>query len=84
MPENKAIKTVAKGAGIVFLGVFISKVLGYLYRMIIARIGPEEYGLLSIGIAVVSIISFFPLLGLDLGVLRYVAFYKGRNDIRGD
>lgn len=80
MHENKAIKTVAKGAGIVFIGLFISKLLGYLYRMVVARIGPEQYGLLSIGIAVVSIVSFFPLLGLDLGVLRYVAFYKGKED----
>jgi len=78
--SNAAIKSAAKGAGIVFIGIFLSKFLSYLYRAIVARIGPEQYGMLSIGLAVIGIISFFPLCGLDLGVVRFVSFYKGKND----
>lgn len=78
--ENKAIKTIAKGAGYVFVGMVISKFLSYLYRMVVARIGTQEYGVLSLGLAIVGILSFIPLLGLDQGVLRYVSYYLGKKD----
>src|SRR3989344_4019121 len=76
----KSLETVAKGAGLVFFGMIISKLLGYLYRLIIARIGTQEYGLLSIGFAVIGIVVVLALLGLDAGVVRYVAYFKGKND----
>ena len=75
-----SLKKITKGAGIAFLGIIISKLLGYIYRILVARTDTEMYGLLSIGIAVFSILTTVSLLGLNNGVLRYVSFYKGKGD----
>lgn len=80
--NNQALKTVAKGAIFVYLGLILSKIFIYLYRIIVARSGIEEYGLLSLGLAVVSIVMYLPLLGMDEGVVRYVSVYNGNSDKR--
>lgn len=75
--KNYALKILLKGAGFMYLGVILSKLLSYLYRIIIARIGTSEYGLLSLGIAVISMVIYIPLLGMDEGIIRYVSYYIG-------
>ncbi|MBI2136146.1 flippase [Candidatus Woesearchaeota archaeon] len=74
--KSERYRTIAKGAAYVLIGMVISKFLTYLYRMITAHLGTESYGLLSLGIAVIGVVSFVPLLGLDNGVLRYAAYYR--------
>ena len=79
--EIVALKTIVKGAGIVFTGIFISKIIAYTYRLFIARyFGPSDYGLFSIGIAVVSIFTSIAVLGLPPAVTRYVAHYEAKGD----
>ena len=78
--EKDGMEKIATGAGIVILGIVISKILGYFYRVIVARTGTEPYGLLSLGLAILGIIITFSLLGLETGVLRYVSLYKSKND----
>ncbi|MAF36071.1 hypothetical protein CL622_03050 [archaeon] len=80
MEEHKSLQTIAKGAGLVMVGLFISKLLTYLYRIVVARIGAEQYGLFSLGLAVFGILNVVALFGLGNGVVRYVAYYKGIND----
>ena len=70
----------ANGAGLVFIGMFLSKVLTYFWRVVVARVGPEEYGLLSLGLAVLGIATIISMLGLASGVVRYVSYYSGKND----
>lgn len=77
---EQSLKTIAKGAGIVFIGLCISKLLAYIYRVIVARIGVEQYGLISIGIAVLGIAATLSLFGMSESVLRYVSYYKGKGD----
>jgi len=77
MPDvEKSLKTLAKGAGLVFLGMIFSKFLIYIYRIIIARIGPEEYGLLSLGLAFLGFITLFSLFGMQSGTLRFISYYR--------
>lgn len=79
---EKTIKTMAKGAGIGLLGLFLGRLFAYLTRMFIARtMGPDAYGLLSIGLAIASVLVTFSLLGLDVGLTRFVAFYKGKGSL---
>jgi O-antigen/teichoic acid export membrane protein len=73
-------KKIAKGAVIVFLGMFVSKALAYLYIALVARLGSSEYGLLSLALAVTSFISIFAILGLGKGITRYISYYKGKQD----
>lgn len=78
---NASLRTIAKGAGIGFIGLAFGMAFGFFTRMIIARfLGPDEYGLISLGVACLSIATTIGLLGLSSGITRYVSFYKGRND----
>ena len=81
--NEKHLKTVAKGAGLVFFGLVFSKILTYFYRLIIARYyGPEDYGLISIGLSVIGIIVVILILGMDSGLTRYVPEFNAKNDQR--
>ena len=85
MPETKYLKIISKSAILVLFGIFISKILSYAYRIIVARtemIGPAGYGTLSLGIAFYGILSTISLMGLNQGVLRYVAYYKAKNQMQ--
>ena len=78
--SEESIKKIAKGAGIIFLGTFLSKFLTYLFKVITARLGVENYGLLVLAIAVTGAISVFITLGLDHGIYRFAAYYKEKNE----
>jgi len=78
---NASLRTIAKGAGVSFIGAFIGLGLGYLSRIIIARwLGAEDYGLISLGYAALMIGATLSLVGLPAGIQRYVSFYKGKGD----
>ena len=78
---ERAIKSVAKGAGIVLMGIVFSKLAGYAYNIIAARyLGADGYGLVSLAAAVMSFVSVFCILGLNHGINRYASFYKGKGN----
>lgn len=83
MDSDVFVKKIAKGALIILLGTLISKFFSYLYRIIIARIGVEQYGLLSLALSIIGIITFFSIIGMDLGLLRYIGYYLGKKNING-
>ncbi|MFO7872841.1 MAG: oligosaccharide flippase family protein, partial [Candidatus Undinarchaeales archaeon] len=79
--KDEALKVFAKGAGIVFIGMVIGSGIGYFYRLLAARLlGPFEYGLFTLGLAVFLVLSTIASIGLPKGVARYVAFYRGKKD----
>src|SRR3989344_5492108 len=78
---NKSLRLIAKTSMIVFIGVMLSRILGYAYRVIVARyFGAETYGLFSLAIMVLGIFSAFASLGLAEGIVRYGAFYRARGE----
>ena len=78
---DESLRTIAKGAGVSFVGAFVGLGLGYLSRIIIARfLGPDEYGLISLGYAALMIGATLSLVGLPAGIQRYVSFYRGKGD----
>lgn len=74
------LRTIGKGALYTFVGMALSKLMTYFWRMIIARVGPEEYGIVSLALAVTGIMYTLSILGLETGISRYIAFYQGKND----
>jgi len=53
----------------------------YLGMMIVTRfLGPTDFGLITLASAVATIASTVVLVGMPEGVVRYVSFYKGKND----
>ncbi len=80
---NKSLFILAKGSIIVFIGVFLSKILTYLYKVIIARnFGPESYGLFSLGTIILTIFATFASLGLSEGILRYASLYNNLKNLK--
>ncbi|RLG27544.1 hypothetical protein DRO03_11925, partial [Methanosarcinales archaeon] len=78
---NESLRTIAKGAGIGFAGAMFGTAVGYLSRMVIARyLGPEDYGLISLGFAAMMIATVLSLMGFNSGMQRYIAYYRGKCD----
>lgn len=76
-----SLKILAKSSFIVFIGVVISKIATYSYRIIIARsFGTEIYGLFSLVLMISGFFVAFFSLGLQSGLLRYISFYRGKNE----
>ncbi|MFH1802087.1 MAG: flippase [archaeon] len=76
---DRSLKLLVKTSFVVFIGVVLSKVLGYLYRVIIARYyGPEVYGLFTLATVIVSFFVTIAGLGLSEGFLRYVPIYRSK------
>ncbi|MBI4153752.1 oligosaccharide flippase family protein, partial [Candidatus Woesearchaeota archaeon] len=73
--QNSLLRKIWRGAFFTLFGFALAKVLGLAYKVIIARTGAYTYGLLSIGIGILSVLNAFAKIGLDRGVLRYVAYY---------
>ena len=79
MPDEESfldvsLRKIAKGAGIVL------RAFGYGSRLIIARLGASDYGLVALGFAVMSIAATLSMVGMQSGIVRYVSFYKGKED----
>ncbi len=84
MEENFGItplKSVAKGAAIFFVGMMLSKVLAFFYRVFVARyFGPADYGTFALGLAVLGFFEVVAVFGIESAVSRFVPFYAAKND----
>lgn len=79
---DKNLKIIAKSSIIMFVGVFLSKIFIYLYRILIARnFGPEGYGIFSLAIIIIAWFTVVSALGINEGLLRYFSYYRGKNKI---
>ena len=80
---DQGIITIAKGAGIVFIGTLIGSGLRYLFQIIVARnLGPELFGFFFLGFAVFRLAGVIAEMGLPSGVARYVAVFQAEGDER--
>jgi O-antigen/teichoic acid export membrane protein len=77
--KDDSLKKLGKGAAYVFLGVMFSKFIGYLFKFVTARLGTEQYGILSLGIMVYAVFSIILLFGFDYGITRFTAYYLSEN-----
>lgn len=78
---DSALARVGKGAGVVLVGLLVGTSLEYVVRIILARVlGPDTYGLFELGYSVILFLSTASLLGMGTSLVRYVAFYLGKND----
>ncbi len=78
---NKGLNVLAKTSVIVFIGVFLSKLLSYAYRIIIARhYGPEVYGLFALALMVSSWFIIFSELGLGEGLVKFIPYFRGKKE----
>ena len=71
----KELSVIAKGAVFIFAGFAASKVLAYIYKLVTSGLGPEEFGVFSLGIAIASLLEIFAAMGLYQGILHFAAVY---------
>lgn len=74
--------SLAKGAGIMLIGSMIAYALRYVIFIIATRgVGVDAYGIYSLGMSWITIASTIAVLGVDIGVVRYVSIFRGKNDV---
>ena len=85
MEENERVDLklglIAKSSVIVFVGLFLSKLITYFYKIIIGRsYGPESYGLFSLAIMVLGIFVAVSSLGFTEGLNRFLPIYLSKKE----
>tara|TARA_Y100000310_G_scaffold329947_1_gene400687 strand:+ start:10718 stop:12301 length:1584 start_codon:yes stop_codon:yes gene_type:complete len=76
---ESSLKLLFKTSFFVLIGFFISKILAYSYRVIIARyFGAEIYGVYSLSLVIIGWFIAIASLGLLEGTLRYIPLYRGK------
>ena len=80
---NQGLKLLAKSSVIVFVGLFLSKIFTYIYRIIIARyFGPEVYGLFSLAIMIMGLFIVIFSFGFIEGIVRFIPLYRGKKEFK--
>jgi len=78
---NETLQKVAKGTGTVFIGSIVSIVFAFISRILIAKYYTQgEYGIFSLGYTILFISAIVGALGLQEGVARQIAYYKGKGN----
>lgn len=78
---DSLLKVFLKGSVILLVGVILSKIFTYAYRIIIARnFGQETYGLFSLSLLIATLFVTIFSLGFQGGLLRYISFYRGKKE----
>ena len=78
---NKSLKKAAKGTAVAFAGLLVYIFLEFITRVIIARNATQsDYGIFSIGLALLNFFVIISCLGLHMGAPRYIAYFRGKGD----
>ena len=82
-----SLNQMAKGAGILLIGSIFAKIINYFYRGYLARmLSVSEFGMLNLGIMIITFIIALATIGMESGLNRYVPFYSGldnKNKVNG-
>jgi len=78
---SSSLSKIARGTGIAFIGTFLGLLLGFVSRPIIARHGSEaDYGVFSLALVVITIVTLISCLGLQEGATRFIAYFRGKDE----
>jgi len=81
--REQVARVIAKGSMLVMISLFMAAALKLVFRLIITRsLSPSEYGIFSLGYAIVLIVVPIFGLGLDQGAQRFIALYRGQGDLK--
>jgi O-antigen/teichoic acid export membrane protein len=75
------LKKIAKGTGTIFIGIWISTMIGFFSSPVIGRLlGPELYGLVTLAFVSTTVVSTIGSLGLSGGIARHVSLFLARKE----
>ena len=76
---DKSLKLIVKSSFVIFIMIFISKILTYVYRIIVARhFGAEVYGMITLTLVISSTLITISSIGIPFGVAKFVPEYIGQ------
>ena len=81
---QKNLNALFKGASFIILGLVISKLLGFVYRIIIARYDVENYGLFILALTVYSLTLTISLAGYPNGLVKFISQYISKDDVASE
>ena len=78
---NNLLKLMFETSIFILVGILISKIFSYLYKIIIARyLGANIFGLYSLSLVTILLFAAISGFGISEGVLRYISLYRGKNE----
>src|SRR3989344_2123964 len=78
---NNSLGLLAKSSFLVLITVLSSKILTYLYKIIIARnYGAETYGVFILSLMIVGWLSIFAKMGFGDGLVRFIPLYRAKSE----
>ncbi|WP_277552308.1 flippase [Halobaculum limi] len=84
MVDDSELKGLLSSTILVFLGSIVASVSGLVERIIIGRfLGPSDYGIISVGITIFTLLSIISIFGLNQGIPRYISRYEETRKKRG-
>ena len=76
LEHARMVRGIAKGAGIVFFSIILSRIFGFIIRALIGRhFGPETYGLLSTTLTIFTILYTISMMGFKSSLSRQISYY---------
>jgi O-antigen/teichoic acid export membrane protein len=79
--ESEELRTIARGAGISFVGYLSIIGLNLVFQLLLTRtLGAANVGILALALSIADTAAIIAMLGLQSGVLRFIALYAGQED----
>lgn len=77
----KQLPTLAKGAGIDFIGTIAGRVLAFFFSLILVWVlQPDIIGIFFLAWTTLSLVMIFPTFGFETALLRFIGKYDGVGD----
>ncbi len=77
MATDSSSSTILKGASITLVGTVIGMGLKFLTRTFLARsLGPDQYGMVMIGVTVLYLLNSISSLGMGVSVARFIPMHQ--------
>ena len=81
MSVNHSVNRIVAGSGVILAGTFLGLLLDIIIkRVLTSYLSPADFGTYSLALTVISITGAVATLGLNEGVPRYIAFFRGSNE----
>jgi O-antigen/teichoic acid export membrane protein len=81
MSVSESVNRIVGGSGVILAGTFLGMLLDILIKKVMtSHLSPADFGTYSLALTVISISGAVATLGLNEGVPRYIAFFRGRQE----
>jgi O-antigen/teichoic acid export membrane protein len=81
MSVNDSVNRIVTGSSIILAGTFIGMLFDILLKKVLtSHLSPADFGTYSLALTVISITGAVATLGLNEGVPRYIAFFRGSHE----